>query len=756
MRRFKGARVAAVRWRTQRKRLGAVLALRGVCFNFARMNRFPLLLALLAMLMLSAALKGQTLYDRQGRALDESGRPVRGTTFADGADSIETTDVPTGLYVWRIDTQLGDVAPAQIDTLPQQFQLANQTDGPTGQYSFLGNLGAPRLSRLFMQRRAGFSDFIFTDPLDFFVVGPERFHFTNTLSPITNLSYHECGNKDNGEDRVTALFAVNAGKRVGLGFKIDYLYGRGYYNSQSTSFLNGTLYGSYMGDRYRLHAWFSTNHMKMAENGGIESDSYVTNPESLPSKYGAEDIPTRLDKTWNRVYTNTFHLNHRYNLGFYRTTDKDGNKVERMVVDSALVRSVVGDSLGRFAAVHDSLSQLKAEREKDYVTVFVPVTSFNHALTVDYNQRRYVGNEVPDNYYLNTFFTADSIFDQTRYLHVGNTLAVELNEGFNRWAQAGITLYARHDLFHIKLPADRHLFRSYSEHQVSLGGRLQRRQGRHVNYDLLGEATQSKGSFGEFRLDGRARLNLPFSHDTVALTLHGVVNNEQPSFYYRHYHGAHAWWDNDDLKKEWRTRLEAELAYSRTHTRLRFGFENIKNYTYFATTAGAIEGSSNYLQGVGVRQATGNIQVLSAILNQDFSLGPFHWDNELAFQTTSDKDALPLPALSAYSNAYLLFRIARVLRVQLGADVRYFTKYYAPSYSPLIGQFATQAEADRVKVGDYPVVNVYANCHLKHTRFYVMATHVNKSSNGGRYFLVPHYPINPLVLRLGLSWNFFN
>ena len=114
-----------------------------------------------------------------------------------------------------------------------------------------------------------------------------------------------------------------------------------------------------------------------------------------------------------------------------------------------------------------------------------------------------------------------------------------------------------------------------------------------------------------------------------------------------------------------------------------------------------------------------------------------------------------MPAFTGYTNLYLLFRIAKVLRTEFGADLRYFTEYYAPTYSPVIGQYCLQDPAERVKVGNYPVVNVYVNFHLKHTRFYFMASHVNRSS-GGRPFLVPHYPLNEMVIRLGLSWNFFN
>jgi hypothetical protein len=148
--------------------------------------------------------------------------------------------------------------------------------------------------------------------------------------------------------------------------------------------------------------------------------------------------------------------------------------------------------------------------------------------------------------------------------------------------------------------------------------------------------------------------------------------------------------------------------------------------------------------------------VFSAKLNQNFKFGIFNWENEIVYQKSSKEDILPLPALSAYSNIYLLFRIAKVLRVQLGADVRYFTEYYAPDYAPIIQQYAVQDPATRIKLGNYPICNAYVNFHLKHCRFYVNVNHVNEGTGTKKAFLVPHYPINPLNIHFGLSWNFFN
>ena len=106
--------------------------------------------------------------------------------------------------------------------------------GYTGQYNYLGNLGSPRLSRIFFDRRDP-SQYFFTDPYDFCVQRPEDVIFTNTLSPFTNLTYYKGGGSRDGEERFKSYFAINANKRLGFGFYIDYLYGRGLYQDQSTA-----------------------------------------------------------------------------------------------------------------------------------------------------------------------------------------------------------------------------------------------------------------------------------------------------------------------------------------------------------------------------------------------------------------------------------------------------------------------------------------------------------------------------------------
>ena len=729
---------------------------------------------------------GNPIYgtDAYGNPVDANGNPVQldanGNPVVDGygndaytwgrdTTQAEEKIIPIGSYAWNIDERFGNITPVDVDTLPNNFQNFNLTAGPMGQYNFLGNLGSPRLSRLFMDRKP-YSNFIFADPFDYFYTPVNEFQFTNTLSPITNLSYHSCGNKQDGEDRLRAYFASNINKISGIGFKLDYLYGRGYYNNQATSLFNGSLYGYYLDDRYNMHAWISVNHMRMGENGGIENDDYITHPEDFTRSYGSRDIPTILSENWNRNEDQTYYLTHRYNLGFYKDIELPDSLRPVMPADSVLLKGLRDSLLTVYqkadtAYQHAVMDSLRNDfmAKQDNPQDFIPVTSFIHTLRIRNAKHTVYSYDTPDHYYADLFYgDPNNMSDRTRGYSIQNTLGIALREGFNKWAKAGLTAFASHEYRHYTMPdlnGGNKIIRSYSENNISVGGQLSKREGKTLHYDVTGEVTLLGEDVGQFDVEGRADLNFRLFKDTVQLAARAFVKNLNPSFYMRHYHSQFAWWDND-LNKEFRTRIEGTLSLKRTRTALTVGVENIKNYAYFATDKIAYndEGGqfAGYSNRISVKQYGSSVQVFSARLNQNFKFGILHWDNEVAYQKTSNQDILPLPDLSAYSNLYIVFRIAKVLRVQLGGDVRYFTEYYAPDYAPIIQQFTVQSPETRMKLGNYPICNAYVNLFLKHCRFYVNVNHVKNGTGNKNAFLVPHNPINTMNIHFGLSWNFFN
>ena len=725
-------------------------------------------------------------------------------------DSLGThKEIPKGIKVWTVDTRFGDRRLAVPDTVPHMFMNSIFTTGMRGEYNTTGNLGAPRINRIVIDRPET-GQFIFTQPYDFVVTPVDQFHFTNTLSPFTNIAFNTAGNRTNGEDHLTAKFGVNAGKKLGVGFKFDYLYGRGYYQNQSASHFNYTTYGSYLGDQYQAHLLLSTNHQKVAENGGISDDNYIVHPESYSDNYETSEIPTALSQHWNRNDNQHVFLTHRYNIGFNRKvpmnedeikarkfalaskkeneaqkkkelTGKEGRKPEedkpvaqgrpddaKIMGAEPIAQQKDSNRTSLDKATADSLLAVEQKAKADTAWLkneFVPVTSFIHTMQFDNYRRIYQAYKTPTDFYANTYtidepLTGDSIYDKTRYYSLKNTFAISLLEGFNKWAKSGLKAFIASELRHFTLPNTTGST-SYNEHNLSIGAQLSKAQGKTFHYNATAETWLTGEDAGQLKLDASADLNFKLFGDTLSLTANGFFHRLNPTFYYRHYHSRHAWWDNNSMSKMLHTRLQGILHYQKTRTTLRIGIDEINNYAYFASSY-TVNNGNRVNHAITVNQYGGAINLITVALLQDFTLGPLNWESVITYQKSNNKTVLPVPDFNIYSNLYIKFKIARVLSCDFGADVRYFTKYFAPDYNPGLGQYtvqtntATDGTDSRIEIGNYPVANIYANFHLKHTRFFIMMSHVNAGTGKKNYFFTPHYPLNQRILRFGLSWNFFN
>ena len=730
------------------------------------MRRIVLTYIFLSVIGIWGAMAQNTLNPMNNR--DRFGNQIDPNTQPDNLEDSTNTEIqslPPKLYMWKLSETLGNRTIIPADTASLNFQSTNLVEGMFGHYNYLGNLGSPRLSRLFFEREES-EPTIFMAPFSSFFTRPDQVLFTNSNVPYTNLTYYKAGSKVNGEERFKSYFSVNVNKQLAFGFNIDYLYGRGYYQNQSTSHFNAGLFGSYIGEKYQVQAVYNNFFLKMNENGGIADDQYITRPENMSGgkkEYESTTIPVKLEQSSNRNKDFYIYLTQRYRLGFTRrvrntqegkptvsapkasSSPSSESEISASNNDIALPNdSIASKSVSTLAAANDSLPSVStADNDSLFEEEFVPVTSFIHTLKVERSRHQFRSGSEPEGFFPEDYKLYKNYSnDSTTAFSVKNVFGIALLEGFNKYAKAGLTAYishkfSRYDLMNTDTLTDMRRIR-YTEQEIFLGGELAKREGKLLHYNVNGEVGLVDKAIGQFRVNANLDLNFRLWKDTVNLS------NTLPSFYMRHYHSNHYNWDNDNMDKEFRTRVEGELNISHWGTNLRAGVENIKNYTYFN-------------QSALPEQNGGNIQVLSATLKQDFRLGVFHLDNEVTWQKTSNETVLPLPQLSLYHNFYILAKLAKkVLTVQLGADVRYFTKYNAPAYAPGVQQFHLQPTDDLVEIGGYPIVNVYANLHLKRTRIFAMMYHVNAGMGSANSFLVPHYPINPRLFKIGVSWNFYD
>lgn len=621
---------------------------------------------------------------------------------------VRDLDTTKSINYWRISRTTGEIIKGDPDTTLTDYTNRTLVEGHSVSMSYLGNLGSPALSRIFFER-GDRGHFMFTDPYRIYSQSPEKFNFINTKIPFSNLTYQSGGGKVNKEERLDIALSTNFGKSLNIGFDVNYLYSKGSYPSQSAKRLDLVLYGSYIADRHHLHLFINPSNFTNAENGGIYDDRYITSPESIDDRnYQTTQIPTNFTDTWNRLNNSNYYLTYRYNLGFERDTEN-------------------------------------VDEEGETIKQFIPVSSIIY--TFDYNtQKRHFDskdslildslyNYVPENPDLNR-----AVNDSTSYWSLKNTVGISLREGFSHWAKFDLTAYISQDIRKYKLMGADNNTTEDSQSSTYIGGEIYKKKGKILRYDAKGELGVAGYNIGDFNVSGNIETFIPLFNKMASVKATGYIKNLSPTYYENKYYSKYYKWDNR-FNKTKKVYVGGTINFPQTKTSVKVGVENITDYIYFDYD--------------GKPSQTGNdIQIFAATLEQNMKLGALHWDNQLVYQTSSEEDIIPLPELSLYSNLYLQFKVAKVLTIQMGGNVHYFTKYYSPTYDAATQQFKLQNET---KVGEYPLLNAYVNCHLKYTRFFIQFYNLSSSFiDNPAYFSLPHYPVNPQIFKFGLSWNFNN
>ena len=637
------------------------------------------------------------------------------------------------LTAYHLTPLLGERYVAPMDTDRINFSNSTLVEAKSLAIGYLANLGSPAQTKIFSERKEA-RDFIFADAYDYYITTPENAYFYDTKVPYTNVMYTTAGGSQYKGEQLKGVLTLNFGKKINIGGDLDYIYSRGHYNSNGNKLLSYRLFGSYRSDRYELNAYLNNFNFINYENGGLANDLYITNPdlvlEGSKRSVDTKAFPVRFTDTWNRVRGKQYFLTHRYNLGFKRTlkeTDEEGNEIE----------------------------------------VFVPVSSIIHTVHYEDNRRRFLSKDPKiDKCYDRTFGLDSALNDKTSAWKLKNTIALSMREGFQDWVKMGLTAFVNFEKRRFKLPAaipgmnyepneqntskpsglEFPTAQIYDEFTTYVGAEISKREGSLLTYNARGELAVAGSDFGEVRASGELKTQFPLFGKNASITAEGYFKNVNPPFYQQHNHSRYFWWDLS-LRKVQQIYAGAKIRLESTKTELSGGIESIQNYVYF--------GAKGYPEQCG-----SNLQIFSLRLKQDVAFRAFGWENEAIYQLVSgkEKDNLPLPSLSVYSNLYLAFKLAKVLTIQIGANVYYNTAYYAPYYEPATQQFQLQNpdKESYVKVGNYPLINAYVNFHLKQARFFVMGYNLGSKFVDPNYFSLAHYPLDPMVLKMGIAVTFNN
>ncbi|MFQ8826786.1 MAG: putative porin [Alistipes sp.] len=77
--------------------------------------------------------------------------------------------------------------------------------------------------------------------------------------------------------------------------------------------------------------------------------------------------------------------------------------------------------------------------------------------------------------------------------------------------------------------------------------------------------------------------------------------------------------------------------------------------------------------------------------------------------------------------------------------------------SGIIRRRRSSTTSARRNWGNYPMIDVFAAAKWKRMRILIKMQHLNENMFGDRnYFTVLHYPQNPRMFKLGVSWSFYD
>ena len=273
------------------------------------------------------------------------------------------------------------------------------------------------------------------------------------------------------------------------------------------------------------------------------------------------------------------------------------------------------------------------------------------------------------------------------------------------------------------------------------------------NHELRGKL--EKNLFGD-RLGDLINIVLVSQNKNFNYSLGFNTLNKHPGLYFELFESNYS-------EIRWANKLNSVIINninlefnSRTFGSLNFDFTKIDNFTYFDLKDKSTLNDDQDLKLIPkVNQHTNSINYLKLKWQKEFKFGKFGLDNTFIFQNVDqDQNILNLPNYIFRNTIYFSDHVfKRAMFLQTGLTFKYFSKYYANEYNPLISSFHVQNDK---KIGNFPMIDVFVNARIKRTRLFLKAEHINSTITGNNFYSTPSYPYRDFIIRFGLIWNFFN
>lgn len=644
---------------------------------------------------------------------DNQGRPQGASSQMKGGDTLQNRDNledSITIFYRMYDSSRTHRIDSSVNDYSKRFPLpANNL--------FLGNLGSATHSLIFSPNlKPGFdAGFHGYDTYKFKIEDTRIFQ---TTRPYTELDYLLGGKQ---EQTIKILHTQNIKPAWNALFEYRFINAPGNLKNSNTSHANIRLATSFAtkNKRYSGFALFISNRNRSSENGGIQSDTFLTSPNKAYDE--RFNIPTWLGGDGD------------YGTNFFTSSISTGveNKAKTYFLRHQF-------DLGQKDSTYDA--------DSNVVRLFYPRFRLQH--TFLYNTSFYNYADAASS---NTSYNAASY-----QKHFGITLVdIPVNIKDN-WKD--LSNEAAIEVFPEKNNQEQFL-KAGAGYQM-LQGTFGQASENFTNLYLLGEyrnRTRNRkwdvNANGKFYLAGMnaADYNAAISLQTDLGKRLGILRvgfqniNRTPSFVFDSRSSFFVQSGLSLNKENWIV-LSSDLYIPRLKTHLLANYYIVSNYTYW----------DDYYNA---RQQATIQNVLHVGGEKTFRLSRrWNWYAELHFQKATGSD-INLPLIYTRNRIVYEGQFYKNLILAVGIEARYFTPYKADDWSPFNGQWVVKNETT---ISNRPDIAAFLHFRIRGLRLYARAENLNTISfkNGFGFthnnFAAPLYPTPGFVFRLGFYWTFVN
>lgn len=216
-----------------------------------------------------------------------------------------------------------------------------------------------------------------------------------------------------------------------------------------------------------------------------------------------------------------------------------------------------------------------------------------------------------------------------------------------------------------------------------------------------------------------------------------VFSRLSPDYIFSNYYGNNNFWEYDWKKQNF---FKVSAYWTIFDYKASFSFINAGRYLYL---------NNNY----DPVQLEKPFQVIQLMLNAPVRTKHFCLDAQLALQHATNK-VIAVPLFAGKLGALYTGRIFKKrLRVQVGVDLFYNTKYYSDGYNPILHQFYAQ---QYIITGNYLYINAHLALRVKRISFFVRGGNLIAGLMSFRYITTPGYPMQGRNFEVGVNWKFYD